>query len=336
MSERMHLESNNSLWSSSWPDDDDWLNGGDEDDDRSVIEPIPVPPDIDYFDEDDFYPVEPVIMSPYEDDDDEDFDDDAEELTEAEIESIEKVCLLKNRDEVIESWRVVQPFIDKIQPSMLKKVYDGWAKRRKIYRQRIKMGDGVVRTDDEDLDVAADLFYSGTIFRDYLDWVLGLKNQERSGFQLFDSTDPEATESNSAIAWYDLSNYTVNCIGDRVETKEGFLGALAHEMWHARELRVAEEGGIDSEAGRYRDDFSKLRGQNKDEQFQNRLEQEARVFEYFFSRLLRSAMLSAPEMYDELTEPIDLSTSSSESISEVLHEVFSSDDEMLLDNSRDI
>lgn len=336
MSERVHLESNNSLWSSSWPDDDNWLDGGDEDDDRSVIEPIPVPSGIDYFDEDDFYPLESVTMSPYEDDDDEDFDDDAEELTEAEIESIEEVCSLKDRDEVIESWRVMQPFIDKIQPSMLKKVYDGWAKRREIYRQRIKMGDGVVRTDDEDLDVAADLFYLGTIFRDYLDWVLGLKNQERSGFQLFDSTDPEATESNSAIAWYDLSNYTVNCIGDRVETKEGFLGALAHEMWHARELQVAEEGDIDSEAERYRDDFSKLRRQNKDEQFQNRLEQEARVFEYFFSRLLRSAMLSAPEMYDELTEPIDLSPSSPESISEVLHEVFDSDEEVLLDSSRDI
>ena len=97
-------------------------------------------------------------------------------------------------------------------------------------------------------------------------------------------------------------------------------------MWHARELQVAEEGDIDSEAERYRDDFSKLRGQNKDEQFQNRLEQEARVFEYFFSRLLRSAMLSAPEMYDELTEPIDLSPPSLESISEVLYEVINGDE----------
>ncbi|MBR2544464.1 hypothetical protein IKF04_04175 [Candidatus Saccharibacteria bacterium] len=166
----------------------------------------------------------------------------------------------------------------------------------------------------------------GTRFRDYLDSILGLKNQKRSGFQLFDSTDPEATKSNSTIAWYDPSNYTVNCIGDRVETKEEFLGALAHEMWHARQLQVAEEGGIDSEAGRYKDDFSKLGEQNKDEQFQNRLEQEARVFEYFFSRLLRSAMLSAPEMYDELTDPIDLSPSSPESIFEVLHEVVSSDE----------
>ena len=97
-------------------------------------------------------------------------------------------------------------------------------------------------------------------------------------------------------------------------------------MWHAHQLRIAEEGNIDSEAERYGDDFSKLRGQNKDEQFQNRLEQEARVFEYFFSRLLRSAMLSAPEMYDELTEPIDLSPPSLESISEVLYEVINGDE----------
>ena len=94
--------------------------------------------------------------------------------------------------------------------------------------------------------------------------------------------------------------------------------------------------GIDSEAERYRDDLSKLGGQNEDEQSQNRIEQEARVFEYFFSRLLRSAMLSAPEMYDELTEPIDLSPSSPESISEVLHEVFDGNEEVLLDSSRDI
>ena len=47
-------------------------------------------------------------------------------------------------------------------------------------------------------------------------------------------------------------------------------------------------------------------------------------------------MLSAPEMYDELTEPIDLSPSSPESISEVLHEVFDSNEEVLLDSSRDI
>ena len=199
----------------------------------------------------------------------------------------------------------VTPYIEKINPVMLKKVFDGWKDRRYHYRKMMREEEDMAELSDEECDAWADLFYLGTIFRDYLDTILDLKRPEKSGFQLLDSTEKEVTSMGNSMGWFNSSEHLINIVGDRFDNKYDYLGALAHEMWHAHQVQVAEEEDSDK-SDAYLEAFHSYIGIEKPEENKDQLlEKEAYAFQHLFEQKLSEAMELAPEMEEILLEEPD-------------------------------
>ena len=197
----------------------------------------------------------------------------------------------------------VNPYIEKIDLEMLKKVFDGWKERRYYYRKKMREEEIMAKFSDAECNVWADLFYLGTIFRDYLDTILNLKRPGKSGFQLLDSTEEEVKDMGRAMGWFNTSEHMVNIVGDRFDTKFDFLGSIAHEMWHAHQIQVIEEENSDRST-KYLEELRNYIGVKGDpRQSQNQLlEKEAYTFQHLFEQKLSEVMRFAPEMKEILSE----------------------------------
>ena len=206
--------------------------------------------------------------------------------------------------EIEEMLGEIEPFIERVEPEMLKKVFDGWKKRQNHYRQLIREEESVAELDDRKRDLVADMFYMGTIFRDYLDSILGLKGQEKSGFQLYDSLDPEVEEYGLSAGAYNRYENTVNMIGDRFDTKLDYLAAIGHEMWHAHQKQVADDDG--ERAKVYEASFSSYVDpkDNYEKYITQPVELEAQIFEHRLRDKIRDAMALSPIMQNDLTKKI--------------------------------
>ena len=198
-----------------------------------------------------------------------------------------------------------KPFINKIDPKALKKCFDGWNHRKKRYREIMRQEDELAHLNDEDCNMIADTFYLSTIFRDYLDSILQLKNQGRTTFVLYDSEDEDVVDKGNATGWYDIFGRTINIVGDRIDTKFGFITAVAHEMWHAHQRQVAEEH--DSElAKEYELAFQEyVDNKNPEKYLSQSIEGEARIFERQFREKLLEATEFSNEMIEELFAEIN-------------------------------
>lgn len=202
----------------------------------------------------------------------------------------------------------ITPFVEKIEPKMLKKAFDGWNKRKERYRKKMRAEEAMEGVSDEECNAWADMFYLGTIYRDYLDTILNLKRPGKSGFQLWDSNETEITgEMNPDTAgWFNLSEHMVNIIGDRLDDKSELLSAIAHEMWHAHQIQVIEEENNEKSELYYKGIMNYIPSSEDDEKYRHQLiEEEAYAFEQFFERKLFEAMDSAPEMRKTLLEEAD-------------------------------
>lgn len=199
----------------------------------------------------------------------------------------------------------VTPYIEKINPAMLKKVFDGWKDRRYRYREMMREEEDMAEFSNEECDAWADLFYLGTIFRDYLDTILDLKRPEKSGFQLLDSTEKEVAGMGNSMGWFNSSEHLINIVGDRFDNKYDYLCAIAHEMWHAHQIQVAEEGD-DNKSNAYLAAINNYTGIESPEKNKEQLiEREAYAFQYLFEQKLSDAMALAPEMEKILLEKPD-------------------------------
>ena len=211
--------------------------------------------------------------------------------------------MLKSEDDAILA--EVTPYIEKINPAMLKKVFDGWKDRRHHYRKMMREEEAMAEFNDEECDAWADLFYLGTIFRDYLDTILDLKRPEKSGFQLLDSTEKEVAGMGNSMGWFNSSEHLINIVGDRFNNKYDYLCAIAHEMWHAHQAQVAEEEDSDK-SDTYFEAFHNYIGiENPEKNKDQLLEKEAYAFQYLFEQKLSEAMMIAPEMEEILLEESD-------------------------------
>lgn len=196
----------------------------------------------------------------------------------------------------------VTPYIDKIDPKILKKVFDGWKDRRQHYRRLMREDDATAELSDAECNTWADLCYLGTVFRDYLDTILDLKKPGKSGFELLDSTEKEVAKMGDAMGWFNTVEHMVKIVGDRFDNKFVFLYAIAHEMWHAHQLQVIEEEDSDRSDSYYQA-LRDYIGIDKPEQNRNQLlEKEAYAFQDLFQQKLSQAMELAPEMKDCLLE----------------------------------
>lgn len=199
----------------------------------------------------------------------------------------------------------VTPYIEKINPAMLKKVFDGWKDRKYRYRKMMREKEDMAEFSDKECDAWADLFYLGTIFRDYLDTILNLKRPEKSRFQLLDSTEKEVAGMGNAMGWFNTSEHLIKIVGDRFDNKYDYLGALAHEMWHAHQAQVAEEEYNDK-SDAYFEAFHNYVGiESPEENKDQLLEKEAYAFQHLFEQKLSEAMELAPEMEEILLEEPD-------------------------------
>ena len=202
----------------------------------------------------------------------------------------------------------ITPYVEKIEPKMLKKAFDGWNKRKERYRKKMRAEEAMEGVSDEECNAWADLFYLGTIYRDYLDTILDLKRPGKSGFQLWDSNETEITEEMNpdTAGWFNLSEHMVNIIGDRLDDKSELLSAIAHEMWHAHQIQVIEEENNEKSELYFRAMMSYVPSSEDDEKYRHQLiEEEAFAFQHFFERKLFEAMDSAPEMRKTLLEEAD-------------------------------
>ena len=200
----------------------------------------------------------------------------------------------------------VTPYIEKIEPRMLKKVFDGWKNRRYRYRKLMREEEDMAELSDAECNVWADLFYLGTVFRDYLDTILNLKMPGKSGFQLLDSTEKEVEDMGSSMGWFNTLEHMVSIVGDRFDSKFIFLGAIAHEMWHAHQIQTIEDEDNDK-SDIYMAEFRNYIGvKDNPEQNKNQLlEKEAYAFQNLFKQRLLEAMKLAPEMKKELLEELN-------------------------------
>lgn len=205
-------------------------------------------------------------------------------------------------DESAEILGEVTPFIEKIEPKMLKKVFDGWKDRKYHYRELMRKEEVMAEFSDTECDAWADLFYLGTIFRDYLDTVLDLKRPGKSGFQLLDSKEKEVADMGRAMGWFNNSEHMVNIVGDRFNSKYDFLGAIAHEMWHAHQMQVAEEKDNDRSKTYLRALRNYIGIENPEQNKDQLLEREAYTFQDLFKQRLLEAMKLSPEMKEYLLE----------------------------------
>ena len=199
----------------------------------------------------------------------------------------------------------VIPYIEKINPTMLKKVFDGWKDRRYRYRKMMREEEDMAEFSDEECDAWADLFYLGTIFRDYLDTILDLKRSEKSGFQLLDSTEKEVAGMGNSMGWFNTSEHLINIVGDRFDNKYDYLGALAHEMWHAHQTQIAEEEDNDKSDAYFEAFHNYIGIENPEKNKDQLLEKEAYAFQHLFEQKLSEAMVIAPEMEEILLEESD-------------------------------
>lgn len=202
----------------------------------------------------------------------------------------------------------ITPYVEKIEPKMLKKAFDGWNKRKERYRKKMRAEEAMEGVSDEKCNAWADMFYLGTIYRDYLDTILDLKRPGKSGFQLWDSNETKITEEMNpdTAGWFNLSEHMVNIIGDRLDDKFELLSAIAHEMWHAHQIQVIEEEDNEKSELYYRAMMGYVSSSEDDEKYRHQMiEEEAYAFEHFFERKLFEAMDSAPEMRKVLLEEGD-------------------------------
>lgn len=212
--------------------------------------------------------------------------------------------------ELVDMDKTVSEYSDKIEPFMLKKCFSGWTKRKDRYRKEFHEMFEESCAELDDIDGFADWFYLGTIYRDYLSTILGLRNQWYDVFFLVteDDEDVKIDDCAERVAWYDSDKHTVNFVFDKSMSLLEYLGSIAHEMWHAHQNWVADNGADVKLSEKYRtmfDQYCSGRGSRVDAYRKQVLEGEARMFERHFTRELELACEKYPDMEKALISAFD-------------------------------